>query len=431
MKRSFFSGKAFRVVTIIVGILSAILFFLYLNLPLMVVNEFSPSAIRAGVSTPTVVDSGSTPSHPQSVPPNEAEPVAQTPAKQTAEQSINASRQTAITEAVKKVSGAVVSITVTEVVNEGKRLRFDPFYGFFMEPGRERQFESMGSGFIISEDGKVVTNEHVCGTNAKKIMVTISEGDSTQNYPAKVLGADEYSDIALLQIEADRTFPNVRFGDSESVIVGEWSIAIGNPFGLFEDGKPTVTVGVVSATSRDFRPNPDEPRVYLDMIQTDAAINRGNSGGPLVNSDGEVIGVNTFIFTGGTSSGFVGLGFAIPSNRVRQIVRQLDDSGKVSMDFDPGCDFKSITRNIAYRYQLPTTQGLLVTSVNRDGPAFEAGLLPGDIVLRIGDTRIHSKTHALALLREHKHGDQVRIEILRNGQRYETKMMLRRKAGKR
>ncbi|MGM0587965.1 MAG: S1C family serine protease [Bacteroidota bacterium] len=382
-------------------------------------------AVQAGFSSAPVMEDTS-----DIIASREAEEIAQSkPASQTNQQQLHTSRQTAITNAVKEVSGAVVSITVTEVISQGKRLRFDPFYGFFMEPGRERQFESMGSGFIISEDGKVVTNEHVCGTDARKVMITINEGDTTKNYPAEVIGADEFSDIALLQIQADRTFPYVTFGDSKDVMVGEWSIAIGNPFGLFEDGKSTVTVGVVSAISRDFRPDPDEPRVYLDMIQTDAAINRGNSGGPLVNSAGNVIGVNTFIYTGGTSSGFVGLGFAIPSHRVKQIISQLDSSGKVSLDFDPGFDFASITRNIAYRYQLPTTQGLLITSVNRNGPAYEAGILPGDIILSIEDTRIHSKTHALALFREYHHGDKIKIELLRNGQRYQATMVLRRKKG--
>lgn len=350
------------------------------------------------------------------------------PTSDSSDSSIRQSRHTAITNAVGKVSDAVVSITVTEVVKEGKRVAFDPFYGFFVTPGRERKFESMGSGFIISKDGKVVTNEHVCGKNAKKIMVSLTnQKGNTNSYEATLLGADEYSDLALLQIQDDREFPHVYFGNSDNVIVGEWSIAIGNPFGLFDDGKPTVTVGVISAVSRDFKPNPDEPRVYLDMLQTDASINRGNSGGPLVNSHGEVIGVNTFIYTGGTSSGFVGLGFAIPSNRVQKIIKQLEKSGKVELGFDPGFDFAEITRNIALKYNLPTTQGMLVTSVNKDGPAYEAGIMPGDIILSIGNERVNSKTHTWAVFREYQEGDTLRIELLRKGKRYETNMVLRKK----
>src|SRR5699024_7372624 len=135
----------------------------------------------------------------------------------------------------------------------------------------------------------------------------------------------------LLSMQADPSLPTRGFGHPASVIVGAWSLAVGTPFGLFESAQPSVTVGVVSAINRDFRPNPNEPRFYVDMIQTDAAINRGNSGGPLVDSEGKVIGVNTFIFTGGTSGGFVGLGFAIPSNRVRKIIRQLCSSGEVAV----------------------------------------------------------------------------------------------------
>src|SRR5699024_7529979 len=153
------------------------------------------------------------------------------------------------------------------------------FNRFFIAP-TEREFSSLGSGFIVSEDGLVVTNEHVADEDAAKIMVSLPDG--TQ-YEAEVVGSDVLADLALLQIKADKSFPYVEFGNSDEVMAGEWAIAIGNPFGLFKAGQPSVTVGVISALHRDFRPNPNEPRVYLDMIQTDAAINQGNSGGPLVN----------------------------------------------------------------------------------------------------------------------------------------------------
>lgn len=332
-------------------------------------------------------------------------------------------RHNAITHAVQSVSDAVVGITVTEV-EEGTQLEFDPFYGFFLTPGRQREFRSLGSGFIVSEDGHVVTNEHLSGRSAKKIKITTKAG---QMYDARLVGADEYTDLALLKIESDEKFPFLQFGDSEDVIVGEWSIAIGNPFGLFEDGQPTVTVGVVSATKRNFQPNPREPKMYLDMIQTDAAINRGNSGGPLLNASGEVIGVNTFIYTGGTSDGFVGLGFAIPSNRVVKILNHLAESGEIALNYDPGFDVVSIDRNIANKYDLPAMRGLLVTSVNKDGPAYESGILPGDIIMRIGTEFIHGKTHAWALFREYDEGDQMKLELLRKGNRYETEMALRKR----
>ena len=336
---------------------------------------------------------------------------------------IDNSRQTAITRAVENVSPAVVSITVTEVVRKGRQLRFDQYYRFFSVP-IEREVSSMGSGFIISEDGLIVTNQHVAGANAKKVVVSLPDGEQ---YDAEVLGTDELADIALLKMDADRTFPTIEFGNSDSVIVGEWSLAVGNPFGLFESAQPSVTVGVVSATNRDFRPNPNEPRVYVDMIQTDAAINRGNSGGPLVDSEGKVIGINTFIFTGGTSGGFVGLGFAIPSNRVQKIIRQLKSSGEVQLPFDPGFTAEEMTYEMAAKYNLRVIPGLLVQSVNRDGPAYEAGVMPGDIILRIGNERVQSKMHAQALFREYSEGDSMRVELYRKGNHYETKMYLRKK----
>ncbi|MEX1136686.1 MAG: trypsin-like peptidase domain-containing protein [Balneolales bacterium] len=339
------------------------------------------------------------------------------------ENPISISRENAITNTVKSASNAVVGITVTEV-EEGTQLEFDPFYGFFLNPRHQREFQSLGSGFIVSEEGHVVTNEHLSGRSAKTIKITTKAG---KIYDASLIGADKYTDLALLKIQSDEKFPFLDFGDSEDVIVGEWSIAIGNPFGLFEDGQPTVTVGVVSATKRNFQPNPREPKMYLDMIQTDAAINRGNSGGPLLNANGEVIGVNTFIYTGGTSDGFVGLGFAIPSNRVVKIINYLAGSGEIALNYDPGFDVVSIDKDIANKYNLSAMRGLLVTSVNKDGPAYESGILPGDIIMRIGTEFIHGKTHAWALFREYDEGDQMKIELLREGNRYEAKMSLRKR----
>ncbi|PAU95174.1 hypothetical protein CK503_02965 [Aliifodinibius salipaludis] len=352
---------------------------------------------------------------------NYEQPVAQT---KDPDEQISTSRQTAITRAVKKVSPAVVSITVTEMVQGGRRLKFSEYYNRFVPVPIEREVSSMGSGFIISSDGLVVTNQHVANEQAKRVVVSLPDGEQ---YEAEVLGEDELADLALLKIDADRTFPAVEFGDSDSVLVGEWSLAVGNPFGLFESAKPSVTVGVVSAINRDFRPNPNEPRVYMDMIQTDAAINRGNSGGPLVDSEGKVIGVNTFIFTGGTSGGNVGLGFAIPSKRVQKIIDQLSSTGEVTLSYDPGLNTVEMTRQLVMKYNLPATRGLLVNSVNKDGPAFEAGIVPGDIILKIGNERIQSKMHAQALFREYQEGDSMRVELFRKGDRYETKMYLRKR----
>ena len=338
--------------------------------------------------------------------------------------SIDRSRANAITTAVEKASPAIVSITVTELQTGFAPTR-DPFFSFFFEQPVQREVQSMGSGFIISTDGLIVTNEHVANPNAKTIMVTLPNGS---NYEAEILGSDELADLALLKIQSDTTeFPYVEFAPTDDLMAGEWAIAMGNPFGLFADGQPTVTVGVISATKRDFRPDPQEPRVYIDMIQTDAAINRGNSGGPLVNSNGEVIGVNTFIFTGGTSNGFVGLGFAIPSERVQKIIEQLKDSGEVQLAFDTGMEFTPMTRGLVRQYGLPPVPGLFVLSVNRNGPAYESGILPGDIIMRIGKERVASQMHAFALMREYDEGNLMTVRLFREGKEYETEMLLRRR----
>ncbi|MFA5668747.1 MAG: trypsin-like peptidase domain-containing protein [Balneolaceae bacterium] len=340
--------------------------------------------------------------------------------------SISKSRQNAITTAVEKASPAIVSITVTEL-ERGYTREFDPsYFRFFLSPV-EREVQSMGSGFIISEDGLVVTNAHVAGESAKKIMVVLA--DATK-YDAELIGSDALADLSLLKIvpkDSTQKFPFVEFDQNKNAIVGEWAIAMGNPFGLFDDGRPSVTVGVVSATQRDFRPDPNDPHVYIDMIQTDAAINRGNSGGPLINSNGEVIGVNTFIFTGGTSSGFVGLGFAIPSTRTQQIIKQLMESGKVSLEFDPGMEIVPMTRNLVFQYNLPTIPGLFVTKVNKSGPAFQGGIMPGDIIVKIGGVRVSSEMHAWALMREYKEGSEMNIELVRAGNSYEAKITLRKR----
>ena len=335
---------------------------------------------------------------------------------------ISESRSNAITRAVEKASSSVVSVMATEQVRRFETFEEEIIRFFFGEP--QRGSTNMGSGFIITEDGLVVTNQHVIGSNTAEIMVFTTDGES---FEAKLIGSDELTDIALLQIQSDKIFNYIELSDSDEIMVGEWAIALGNPFGLFDDGMPTVTVGVVSAINRDFQANPNNPRIYIDMIQTDAAINRGNSGGPLLNSEGKLIGVNTFIYTGGTSAGFVGLGFAIPSNRVDRIVSQLLTGGVVLLDYDTGMEFISMTEQLIYRYSLPYVRGLLVTGVNKSGPAYESGVMPGDIIVSIGNERVISEMHAWALLADYDEGDLMYIELIRNGELYKTEMKLRQK----
>jgi serine protease Do len=322
---------------------------------------------------------------------------------------------------------AVVSVTVTEMAIDYDQEFFDRFFGNFYSPGILREYKSLGSGFIISEDGLVVTNQHVVGVNASEVMVTLATGETLK---AEIIGIDELTDLSLVKINAERPLPFLSFGDSETIMVGEWCIAMGNPFGLFDDGTPSVTVGVVSAINRDFRPNPRMPRVYSDMIQTDASINSGNSGGPLLNATGDVIGVNTFIYTGGTSDGFVGLGFAIPSNRVVRIIDQLRNAGKVLPRFDLGYEIRDITLDDARQYSLPYINGVFVYAVNKDGPAFESGILPGDILWKLDNQLLYSKNYYEALMRDYNEGDSIRVEIYRggnNGGLFEASVVLRPK----
>ncbi|NNG27515.1 MAG: trypsin-like serine protease, partial [Ignavibacteriaceae bacterium] len=241
---------------------------------------------------------------------------------------ISKSRKNILTETVEKVSPAVVGINVIEI-----RQYRDPLFSFFDDPffrqffgdrgSSNREVKGLGSGYLISADGYIVTNDHVAG-QATEVKVTLTDG---RTFEAEVIGTDLASDICLLKIDGEN-LPHIEPGNSDVIIIGEWVIALGNPFGLFElNEKPTVTVGVVSASGMNLEPINE--RYYLNMIQTDAAINGGNSGGPLVNSLGEIIGMNTLIFTAGGNTGSIGLGFAIPINKVIRIVDELKEHGKI------------------------------------------------------------------------------------------------------
>ncbi len=221
-------------------------------------------------------------------------------------------RHTAIVEAAARVGPAVVSVNV---LKRERQMPEDPFAQFFMPRGYERQVEGYGSGFIISADGVVITNQHVT-EGAEQIVVTTREG---ADYPAKLLGEDPLTDIAVLKIDA-RDLPTAALGSSADLLVGEWVVAVGNPFAyLLGNSEPTITAGVVSAVGRNLLPSGDQAGVYVGMIQTDAPINPGNSGGPLADVLGRVVGVNSSILT--PSGGSIGIGFAIPIERAVRVAR--------------------------------------------------------------------------------------------------------------
>ncbi|NUM69763.1 MAG: trypsin-like peptidase domain-containing protein [Ignavibacteriaceae bacterium] len=342
-------------------------------------------------------------------------------------QKINNERINIITKTVADVSPAVVSINVTEI-REVVDPFFSPFYNdpffrqFFGDNSYSREVKSLGSGFIITEDGYILTNDHVAG-NATKIVVTLTDGT---HHDAKLIGSDPVSDIALIKIEGGK-FPFVKLGNSDDVIIGEWSIALGNPFGLFDvNDKPTVTVGVISATNMNL--DPVENRFYLNMIQTDAAINGGNSGGPLVNSLGEVIGMNTIIYTAGGSRGSIGLGFAIPVNKVKKIIKELQDNGKIDRDFYTGLSVQDVDERIASYFNLKDARGVIVTGILKNSPASEAGLETGDLILKVDNFRISNRNILLGVLQEFRSGQTITLEVLRDNKTITKQMYLQRKS---
>lgn len=329
---------------------------------------------------------------------------------------IDDSRRNAITRAIEQVSPAVVGINVTEV-REYREM--DPFWRFFYGDRVYREnVQSLGSGFIISSDGYIITNDHVAG-NASKIVVTMTDGSK---HDAKVIGSDRVTDVCLIKIEDEKELPFLKLGNSDDVIVGEWSIAFGNPFGLFSSSaKPTVTVGVISATHLNL--DQRDGRVYRNMIQTDAAINSGNSGGPLVNSLGEVIGVNTVIFT--PNQGSVGLGFAVPINLVREVVEVLRAKGAVDRNFYAGMRVQTVNSAIARAYRLERAEGVIVAELDRRGSAFAAGLEIADIILRANGEPVASAEALDGLITYSRRGDILEFEVLRAGTRKTLRMELK------
>jgi serine protease Do len=339
---------------------------------------------------------------------------------------ISNSRQTAITETVRIASPAIVGISVTEV----RQVGYSPFGGFFGDPffdqfftrSRNMEVRGAGSGFLISSDGYIVTNDHVAG-NAKKIVITMTNG---KRYDAKIIGSDPVSDVALLKIEGE-DFPFLQFGNSEQTIIGEWAIAFGNPFGLFDNNaKPTVTVGVISNSGVSFT---QENRVYKDMLQTDAAISSGNSGGPLLNARGEVIGVNTVIFSTANSnqgSGSIGIGFAVPINRVKSVLERLKDDGKIDRDFNTGMLVQQIDDRIARYFQLEKKEGVVVVEVRRGTPAEKAGIEPGDIILEVDGKKIDKNDDLELAIYDGIVGQTMTLLIDRGGETIKKKLYLER-----
>ncbi|MDN5279552.1 MAG: serine protease Do [Clostridiales bacterium] len=313
-----------------------------------------------------------------------------------------------IADIAEKVSPAVVAIEAVQYVRTRRSFGsgdpfFDRFFGHlfdddFMGFNNVIPRKGKGSGVLISPQGHLLTNEHVIG-GADEILVKLNDGTQVK---AKLVGKDTRTDLAVLKIDSDKSLPHVPIGDSDKIRVGEWVVAIGNPFGL----GMTVTAGVVSARNRDL--SIDANRSYKDLIQTDASINPGNSGGALLNSKGELIGINTAIIPYGQ-----GIGFAIPVNLAKRIVGDLMAYGKVKKAF-LGVTVQKLTPELAAYFEVPE-KGVLVTDVVEDSPADKAGIVPGDVIIAIEDKNIDTLSDFQNSLEEHRVGETATIKIFRKG----------------
>ena len=337
---------------------------------------------------------------------------------------------------VKKVSPAVVNISVTQSAASDMMAEepdqetspgfpnspFDEFLRRFFDqqnpngqrhlfpqrPGSQSHRIALGSGFIIDPSGYVVTNSHVVG-NASKVEVTLQDDSK---YPAKIIGRDPKTDIALLRIKADKQLPYVSFGDSSAAQVGDWVMAVGNPFGL----GGTVTTGIISARGRDIHSGP-----FDDFLQIDAPINRGNSGGPTFNLDGQVIGINTAIYS--PNGGSVGIGFAVPSNIAKTVVAQLEEHGKVNRGW-LGVQIQEVTPAIAASLGLQGEHGTLVAVVTPNSPGAKAGLKQGDVILSFDGKEVNRLHDLPRLVAETAPDSSATMKIWRGGQTSDLQVTL-------
>jgi serine protease Do len=317
-----------------------------------------------------------------------------------------------------KLMPSVVNISTTQTVKTTANpfpFKFPPgspfgemFKDFENQQPAERKASALGSGFIIKENGIVITNNHVIA-NAEDILVRVGE----KEYKAKLVGADPYMDVAVLKMETKDKFKPVKFGDSDTARVGDWAVAIGNPFGL----GGTVTAGIISARNRDINLTR-----YDDFIQTDASINQGNSGGPLFNLKGEVIGINTAILGQG---GSIGIGFAIPANAASNVIDQLIEFGETKRGW-LGVRIQEVTKEIAEVEKLKKPQGALVASVGENSPADKAGVKAGDIILEFDGKKIDTMRNLPKVVANTKVGKNVELKIWRNKKLITKKLTLGR-----
>jgi serine protease Do len=348
----------------------------------------------------------------------QAEKSAQVSTQQAAQEQAPAASaldlSTAIVEVAKRTIPAVVHIEVTErqeVANPLVPFENDPLFRRFfgipkdMPKKFKRELKGLGTGMIMDAKGHILTNNHVVG-GATKIQVVLASG---KQYPAKVVGTDPKTDLAVIEIGAKEGLPYVTFGDSDKIEVGTWVVAIGQPLGLYQ----TVTQGIISAKHRT---GIMDPSTYQDYLQTDAAINPGNSGGPLLNLEGEVIGVNAAIAS--QSGGFEGIGFAIPCNMALYIAGQLIDHGKVERGW-LGVSIQDLTPELAEKFGVERQKGALIAEVMKGGPAEKAGMKQGDIVISYQGKEIANASALRNEVATTPIGEQAKVTVLRKGKKVE------------
>ena len=328
-----------------------------------------------------------------------------------------------LTTVAQRAIGSVTNISSTQIVRTSNSpFANDPFFRFFFNDPqddafgyREQRAQSLGSGVIVSTDGYVLTNNHVVD---RGVEVTVTMPDKRE-LRAKVIGVDAATDIAVLKIDA-ANLPTMPWGDSSRLKVAEWVLAIGNPFQLNQ----SVTLGIVSATGRTLE---GRFAAYEDFIQTDAAINPGNSGGALVNARGELVGINTAIFS--ETGGYQGIGFAVPSNLARHVMDELVKFGEVQRGTITGITLQPLTTRLAEQLNAPNTRGMVVVSMQQRSDAYLAGMRPGDIIVSFNGTLVEDQSHIMRLLSDAKIGSTVTLGLLREGKSLSVKVPIVKSVG--
>jgi len=328
-----------------------------------------------------------------------------------------------LTNAAELAIASVPNISSKQIVRTANSpFANDPFFRDFFGGDspfgyRERLQQSLGSGVVVSTDGYVLTNNHVILDARSEVSVTLPD---KRELRAKIVGIDEATDLAVLKIEA-RNLPVLAWGDSSKLKVAEWVLAVGNPFGVLNQ---TVTLGIVSATGRSL-----EGMLYEDFIQTDAAINQGNSGGALINARGELIGINTAIFS--QTGGYQGVGFAVPSNLARHVMNELITHGAVRRGTIGGIELYPVTARIAAEFKAPNTKGVIVSEIIERSDAFAAGVRQYDIIVSFNSVTIEDPAHFMRMLADSPIGGTVNLGLLRNGRPLSAKVPIVQTSGTR